>query len=120
MTARTGPSGRCARDDVRPTDATSLLPGSKDLIARLDDKMRNTPENFDSIPVVDAAPLLDGSDKHSVCQTNTGFMYERRPDPASRTPFASKILHDPQRVVDRRMGIAGRNRIADAEQPERA
>lgn len=54
---------------------------SNELIARLDDKLRNSRENFDSIPVVDVAPLLDGSDKQSVAKqirwalSNTGFMY---------------------------------------------
>ncbi|MBL4930027.1 isopenicillin N synthase family dioxygenase [Fuscibacter oryzae] len=54
---------------------------SKDLIARLDDKLRNTRENFDSIPVIDVAPLLDGSDKMGVARqirwalSNAGFMY---------------------------------------------
>lgn len=54
---------------------------SKDLIARLDDKLRDTRENFDSIPVIDVAPLLDGSDKMGVAKkirwalSNAGFMY---------------------------------------------
>lgn len=54
---------------------------SKDLIARLDDKLRDTRENFDRIPVIDVAPLLDGSDKMSVARqirwalSNAGFMY---------------------------------------------
>lgn len=54
---------------------------SKDLIARLDDKLRDTRENFDSIPVIDVAPLLDGSDKQGVAKqirwalSNAGFMY---------------------------------------------
>lgn len=54
---------------------------SKDLIARLDDKLRDKRENFDSIPVIDVAPLLDGSDKMGVARqirwalSNAGFMY---------------------------------------------
>lgn len=54
---------------------------SKDLLARLDDKLRDTRENFDSIPVIDVAPLLDGSDKMAVARkirwalSNAGFMY---------------------------------------------
>lgn len=54
---------------------------SKDLIARLDDKLRDKRENFDSIPVIDVAPLLDGSDKMGVAKqirwalSNAGFMY---------------------------------------------
>lgn len=54
---------------------------SKDLIARLGDKLRDTRENFDAIPVIDVAPLLDGSDKQGVARqirwalSNAGFMY---------------------------------------------
>ena len=54
---------------------------SNDLIARLDDKLRDTRENFDAIPVIDVAPLLDGSDKMGVARqirwalSNAGFMY---------------------------------------------
>ncbi len=54
---------------------------SKDLIARLDDKLRDTRESFDAIPVIDVAPLLDGSDKQGVAKqirwalSNAGFMY---------------------------------------------
>ena len=42
--------------------------------------------------------------------------------PAARegTSGRSEILHQPQGVVDRRVGIACRNRIADAEKLERA
>lgn len=54
---------------------------SKELVARLDDKLRAKRESFDKIPVVDIAPLLDGSDPHGVARqirwalSNTGFMY---------------------------------------------
>ena len=54
---------------------------SKDLIARLDDKLRDTRENFAAIPVIDVAPLLDGSDKQGVARqirwalSSAGFMY---------------------------------------------
>ncbi|WP_350332880.1 isopenicillin N synthase family dioxygenase [Coralliovum pocilloporae] len=51
------------------------------LIAQLDDKLRAKRESFDRIPVVDLAPLLDGSDKMAVAKamrwalSNAGFMY---------------------------------------------
>lgn len=51
------------------------------LVARLDDKLRAKRERFDKIPVVDIAPLLDGSNKLAVAKqirwalSNTGFMY---------------------------------------------
>ncbi|PBB84323.1 2-oxoglutarate and iron-dependent oxygenase domain-containing protein [Mesorhizobium sp. WSM3876] len=51
------------------------------LVAKLDDKLRAKRESFDKIPVVDIAPLLDGSDKQAVAKqirwalSNTGFMY---------------------------------------------
>jgi isopenicillin N synthase-like dioxygenase len=54
---------------------------SEDLIDRLGDKLRDTRENFDAIPVIDVAPLLDSSDKHAVAKqirwalSNAGFMY---------------------------------------------
>lgn len=54
---------------------------SQDLIARLDDKLRAKRENFDAIPVIDVAPLLEGSDKQAVAKqirwalSNAGFMY---------------------------------------------
>lgn len=54
---------------------------SNDLIARLDDKLRDKRENFQSIPVIDVAPLLSGTDKQGVAKqirwalSNTGFMY---------------------------------------------
>lgn len=54
---------------------------SKNLIARLDDKLRDTRENFDRIPVIDVAPLLDGTDQMGVARqirwalSNAGFMY---------------------------------------------
>ncbi|MER8684614.1 MULTISPECIES: 2-oxoglutarate and iron-dependent oxygenase domain-containing protein [unclassified Mesorhizobium] len=54
---------------------------SKDLVARLDDKLRAQRESFDKLPVVDIAPLLDGSNKQRVAKeirwalSNTGFMY---------------------------------------------
>ena len=52
-----------------------------DQIARLDDRLRARRERFDRIPVVDLAPLLDGSDKGRVARdirwalANAGFMY---------------------------------------------
>lgn len=54
---------------------------SKDLVARLDDKLRARRESFDRLPVIDVAPLLDGSDKTGVAKqirwalSNAGFMY---------------------------------------------
>lgn len=54
---------------------------SNDLVARLDDKLRAKRERFDKIPVVDIAPLLNGSNKPAVAKeirwalSNTGFMY---------------------------------------------
>lgn len=54
---------------------------SKDLIDRLGDKLRDKRENFDAIPVIDVAPLLDGSDKQGIARqirwalSNAGFMY---------------------------------------------
>jgi isopenicillin N synthase-like dioxygenase len=50
-------------------------------LAQLDDTLRAKRESFDKIPVVDIAPLLDGSDKKSVAKeirwalSNAGFMY---------------------------------------------
>ncbi|MDX8529319.1 2-oxoglutarate and iron-dependent oxygenase domain-containing protein [Mesorhizobium sp. MSK_1335] len=54
---------------------------SKDIIAKLDDKLRAKRESFDKLPVVDIAPLIDGSNKQRVAKeirwalSNTGFMY---------------------------------------------
>lgn len=54
-----------------------------DLVAQLDDKLRARRESFDRIPVIDIAPLLDGSDKQKVAReirwalSNAGFMYVR-------------------------------------------
>lgn len=61
-----------------------------DQIARLDDRLRARRENFDRIPVVDLAPLLDNSDPMRVARdirwalANAGFMYVRNhgTDPA--------------------------------------
>ncbi|MER9676994.1 2-oxoglutarate and iron-dependent oxygenase domain-containing protein [Mesorhizobium sp. M0208] len=53
----------------------------KGLVGKLDDKLRAKRESFDKLPVVDIAPLLDGSNKHRVAKeirwalSNTGFMY---------------------------------------------
>ncbi|ESY63119.1 MULTISPECIES: 2-oxoglutarate and iron-dependent oxygenase domain-containing protein [Mesorhizobium] len=53
----------------------------KYLVAKLDDKLRAKRESFDKLPVVDIAPLLDGSNKQRVAReirwalSNTGFMY---------------------------------------------
>ncbi|MCT4553301.1 MAG: isopenicillin N synthase family oxygenase [Pelagimonas sp.] len=50
-------------------------------IARLDDTLRATRQSFDKIPVVDIAPLMDGSDPEKVAGeirwalSNAGFMY---------------------------------------------
>lgn len=54
---------------------------TKDLVAKLDGKLRARRESFDRLPVVDIAPLLDGSDKQGVAKqirwalSNAGFMY---------------------------------------------
>lgn len=54
---------------------------SIDLVAKLDDKLRARRESFDRIPVVDVAPLLDGTDRQGVAKqirwalSNAGFMY---------------------------------------------
>ncbi|AZO18075.1 isopenicillin N synthase family oxygenase [Mesorhizobium sp. M2A.F.Ca.ET.043.05.1.1] len=54
---------------------------SMDLLTRLDDNLRAKRESFDKLPVVDIAPLLDGSNKQRVAKeihwalSNTGFMY---------------------------------------------
>ncbi|WP_170327643.1 isopenicillin N synthase family dioxygenase [Ruegeria arenilitoris] len=54
---------------------------AQDLVAQLDDKLRAKRESFDKLPVIDIAPLLDGSDKHKVAKeirwalSNAGFMY---------------------------------------------
>ena len=53
---------------------------SIDLVAKLDDKLRARRESFDRIPVIDVAPLLNGSDKMAVANqirwkhSNVGFM----------------------------------------------
>lgn len=50
-------------------------------LALLDDTLRATRVSFDQIPVIDVAPLLDGSDKQKVAReirwalSNVGFMY---------------------------------------------
>lgn len=54
---------------------------SNDLVLRLDDKLRAKRESFDKIPVIDLAPLLDGSNKRVVAKeihgalSTSGFMY---------------------------------------------
>lgn len=54
---------------------------AQDLVAQLDDKLRAKHEPFDNLPVVDIAPLLDGSDKQKVAKetrwalSNAGFLY---------------------------------------------
>ncbi|WP_170381953.1 isopenicillin N synthase family dioxygenase [Ruegeria atlantica] len=54
---------------------------AQDLLAQLDDKLRAKRESFDRLPVIDIAPLLDGSDKQQVAKeirwalSNAGFMY---------------------------------------------
>ncbi|TIO32284.1 2-oxoglutarate and iron-dependent oxygenase domain-containing protein [Mesorhizobium sp.] len=53
----------------------------KDIIAKLDDKLRAKRESFDKIPVVDIAALLDRSNERKVAKeirwalSNAGFMY---------------------------------------------
>ncbi|BCH12603.1 2OG-Fe(II) oxygenase (plasmid) [Mesorhizobium sp. 131-3-5] len=50
-------------------------------LVQLDDRLRAQRQSFDKLPVVDVAPLLDGSDARSVAReirwalTNAGFMY---------------------------------------------
>lgn len=50
-------------------------------ITQLDDSLRAERQSFDRIPVVDIAPLLDGSDPQKVAGdirwafANAGFMY---------------------------------------------
>lgn len=61
-----------------------------DQIARLDDRLRARRESFDRIPVVDLAPLRDGSDPGKVARdirwalANAGFLYVKNhgTDPA--------------------------------------
>lgn len=54
-----------------------------DHISQLDDRLRARREDFDKIPVIDIARLLDGSDKRGVAReihhalANAGFMYLR-------------------------------------------
>jgi isopenicillin N synthase-like dioxygenase len=54
---------------------------ANDLVARLDDRLRARRESFGRLPVIDIAPLLDGSDKLAVAKeirgalSNIGFMY---------------------------------------------
>jgi isopenicillin N synthase-like dioxygenase len=54
---------------------------SDTLVAQLDDKLRAKRESFDRIPVIDIAPLLDGTGKQAVAReirwalSNAGFMY---------------------------------------------
>ncbi|MER8587036.1 isopenicillin N synthase family oxygenase [Mesorhizobium sp. M1338] len=54
---------------------------SKEIMANMDDKLRAKRESFDKIPLVDIAPLLDGSNGYRVAKeirwalSNTGFMY---------------------------------------------
>ncbi|MER9657822.1 isopenicillin N synthase family oxygenase [Mesorhizobium sp. M0152] len=53
----------------------------RDFVGRLDDKLRAKRESFDKIPLVDIAPLLDGTNKQAVAKeirwalSNIGFMY---------------------------------------------
>ncbi|MER8823995.1 isopenicillin N synthase family oxygenase [Mesorhizobium sp. M0991] len=54
---------------------------SKDFVAILDDKLHAKRESFDKLPLVDIAPLLDGTNKQRVAKeirwalSNAGFMY---------------------------------------------
>lgn len=54
---------------------------STEYLAMLDDALHAKRENFDSIPIIDLAPHLDGSDKQKVAKDirwalgNAGFMY---------------------------------------------
>ncbi|WP_120500601.1 isopenicillin N synthase family oxygenase [Roseovarius sp. EL26] len=60
-------------------------------LAQLDDSLRATRQSFDSIPVVDVAPLLDGRDKMKVAKeirwalANAGFMYVKNHGVAAPT-----------------------------------
>ncbi|WP_343559381.1 isopenicillin N synthase family dioxygenase [Kiloniella sp. b19] len=66
-------------------------------LSMLDDSLRATRQNFDSIPVIDIAPLIDGSDPDKVAGeinwalTNVGFMYVKNhgtPDAVVQNTFA--------------------------------
>ncbi|MGX5844557.1 2-oxoglutarate and iron-dependent oxygenase domain-containing protein [Mesorhizobium sp. ArgA1] len=52
-----------------------------DILDQLDDRLRAQRQSFDKVPIVDMAPLVDGSDARSVAGkirwalTNVGFMY---------------------------------------------
>lgn len=77
---------------------------SQDPLAQLDDTLRAKRESFDKIPVVDIAPLLDGSDKKSVAKeirwalSNAGFMYVKNHGiPAD---FVSSVFDVTRRFFD--------------------
>lgn len=64
-------------------------------IAKLDDALRAERQSFDRIPIVDIAPLLDGSDPQKVAKdirwafANAGFMYVKNHNVAQETVDAA-------------------------------
>lgn len=81
---------------------------SKDLVARLDDKLRAKRESFDRIPVVDVAPLLDGSGKQEVARqirwalSNAGFMFVKNHGIAQG--FVDEVFDATRRFFDLPIG----------------
>ncbi|MES0864284.1 2-oxoglutarate and iron-dependent oxygenase domain-containing protein [Ruegeria sp. SCPT10] len=77
---------------------------TQNLIAQLDDKLRAKRESFDKIPVIDIAPLLDGSDKQKVAKkirwalSNAGFMYVKNHNVAQ--DFVEKVFDVTRRFFD--------------------
>ena len=75
-----------------------------DLVARLDDRLRAKRESFDRIPIVDVAPLLDGSDKSGVARqirwalSNAGFMYVKNHGIAQ--DFVDRVFDVTRRFFD--------------------
>src|SRR5690606_7469652 len=84
------------------------MPMSKDLVARLDDKLRAKRESFDRIPVVDVAPLLDGSGKQEAARqirwalSNAGFMYVKNHGIAQG--FVDEVFDATRRFFDLPIG----------------
>ena len=68
---------------------------TQDLLSQLDDNLRAQRQSFDAIPVVDVAPLLDGSDVFKVAKdirwalSNAGFMYVKNHGVAQQTVDAA-------------------------------
>lgn len=64
-------------------------------LAQLDDSLRATRQSFDRIPVIDIAPLVDGSDPAKVAKdirwalSNVGFMYVKNHGVAAQTVEAA-------------------------------